>query len=402
MTKLIIFSKHFYPDNFKINVIAKELVKQGYDINVLTSNPHYNYKNSNRYKNNFFLNKKIWNGVKIFYLPVYKKKNFSFINIFLNYLSHFFSCLFYCHFLAKKKYDLIFVFGTSPIFQSIPAIYFSFLIKKPIILWIQDLWPESLKDTGYVKNRYILFVIKFFVKINYLLSDLLLVQSNNFKNKIKNDFKINKKIITHYNLSELKFQKFKKSNNKKTIVTYAGNFGNAQDFETLLRVLKFTEIKKNFNFKLIGIGKKFDYLKNYISKNKLNKNIHLYKYIKGEKLNRILFNSDALFLTLNRGEALDNTIPGKFQTYLSFGKPIISNSFGASKNIILNSGIGLSNNPGDYRKLYSNLIKLKKMSLSKKKKIYIKSKELYMKHFEINKNITNLVSIFNKIKKNDT
>ena len=76
MTKLIIFSKHFYPDNFKINVIAKELVKQGYDINVLTSNPHYNYKNSNRYKNNFFLNKKIWNGIKIFYLPVYKKKKF--------------------------------------------------------------------------------------------------------------------------------------------------------------------------------------------------------------------------------------------------------------------------------------------------------------------------------------
>ena len=38
------------------------------------------------------------------------------------------------------------------------------------------------------------------------------------------------------------------------------------------------------------------------------------------------------------------------------------------------------------------------MSLSKKKKIYIKSKEIYMKHFEINKNITNLVSIFNEIK----
>ncbi len=398
MTKLIIFSKHFYPDNFKINIIAKELAKKGYDINVITSNPQYHNKNSKKYKNNFLLNKKIWNGIKIFYLPVYKKKNFSFINIFLDYLSHIISCFFYCHFLAKKKFDLIFVFGTSPIFQSIPAIYFSFLIKKPIILWIQDLWPESLKDTGYIKNRYILFVLKFFVKINYLFSDLLLVQSNNFKNKIKKDFRIKKKIITHYNLSELKFQKFKKSNNKKTTVTYAGNFGNAQDFETLLRVLKFTEIKKNFNFKLIGIGKKFDYLKNYISKNKLNKNIHLHKYIKGEKLNKILFNSDALFLTLNRGEALDNTIPGKFQTYLSFGKPIISNSVGASKNIILNSGIGLANKPGDYKKLYSNLIKLKKMSLSKKKKIYIKSKEIYMKHFEINKNITNLVSIFNEIK----
>ena len=320
----------------------------------------------------------------------------------MNYLTHFISCFFYCYFLVKKKYDLIFVFGTSPIFQSIPAIYFSFLIKKPIILWIQDLWPESLKDTGYIKNKYILFILKFLVKINYLLSDLLLVQSNNFKKKIKKDFRINKKIITYYNLSELKFQKFKKCNNKKIIVTYSGNFGNAQDFETLLRVLKFAEIKKNFIFKLIGIGKKFNYLKNYISKNKLTENIHLYKYIKGKKLNKILFNSDALFLTLNRGEALDNTIPGKFQTYLSFGKPIISNSVGVSKNIILNSGIGLSNNPGDYRKLYSNLIKLKKMSLSKKKKIYKNSKDLYMKHFEIKKNITNLISIFNNTKKNDT
>ena len=185
MTKLIIFSKHFYPDNFKINIIAKELAKKGYDINVITSNPQYHNKNSKKYKNNFLLNKKIWNGIKIFfYLPVYKK-NFSFINIFLDYLSHIISCFFYCHFLAKKKFDLIFVFGTSPIFQSIPAIYFSFLIKKPIILWIQDLWPESLKDTGYIKNRYILFVLKFFVKINYLFSDLLLVQSNNFKIKLK-------------------------------------------------------------------------------------------------------------------------------------------------------------------------------------------------------------------------
>ena len=403
MTKIIIFSKHFYPDNFKINIIAKELVRRGYHVDVLTSNPSYNYKNTIKYKNNLSLHKRIWNRVNIFYLPVFRKKNYSFFNISLNYFTHLLSCFFYSHFLIKKKYELIFVFGTSPIFQSLPAVYLSFLIKKPVILWVQDLWPESLKDTGYIKNKYILSIIKLFVKINYLLTDLILVQSENFKKKIKKDFKLKKKIITYYNLSELKFQKFKRNKNKKIVITYAGNFGNAQDFQTLLKVLQFSEIKKNFYIKLIGSGKKYYSLKNYILKNKLNESIKIQKYISERKLSSILLKSDALYLTLNKGEALNSTIPGKFQTYLSFGKPIISNTIGASRDIIEKSKIGFSNHPGDYKTLYNNLIKLKKMSLTKKKNIYKRSHLLYKKHFELHQNVNNLENIFKKIlNKNDT
>ena len=198
MNKIIIFSKHFWPDNFKINILAKELVKRGHDITVLTSNNNYNNKINNNYKNNYFLNKKKWQGIKIYYLPIFRKKNYNWVNILINYLSHFISCFFYCHFFIKKKYDIVFVFGTSPIFQSFPAIYFSFLIRKPLILWVQDLWPESLKDTGYIKNKLLLSIVKFFVKINYILTDLILVQSEKFKVKIKKDFKLKKKILTYY------------------------------------------------------------------------------------------------------------------------------------------------------------------------------------------------------------
>ena len=193
MTKIIIFSKHFWPENFKINLIAKELVTKGYKVDVLTSNPNYIYKKNENYKNNFFLNKKKWNGVNIFYLPIYKRKNYNWLSIFFNYFSHFVSCFFYCHFFLKKKYDLVFVFGTSPIFQSLPAAYFSFLKRKPLILWVQDLWPDSLKDTGYIKNKFFLRILKYLVKLNYLLTDLILVQSNNFKLKIKKDFNLKKK-----------------------------------------------------------------------------------------------------------------------------------------------------------------------------------------------------------------
>ena len=83
MNKIIIFSKHFWPDNFKINIMAKELVKKGYEVSVITSVPNYNYKRSNSFKNNFFINKRKWNGINIYYLPVFRKKNFNWLSIFL-------------------------------------------------------------------------------------------------------------------------------------------------------------------------------------------------------------------------------------------------------------------------------------------------------------------------------
>ena len=53
--KILIFSKHFWPDNFKINIIAKELVNRGHKVTVLTSNSSYHISNNKKYKKNFFL-----------------------------------------------------------------------------------------------------------------------------------------------------------------------------------------------------------------------------------------------------------------------------------------------------------------------------------------------------------
>ena len=115
-----------------------------------------------------------------------------------------------------------------------------------------------------------------------------------------------------------------------------------------------------------------------------------------KKLYKILLNSDALFLTLNKGDALNNTIPGKFQTYLPFGKPLISNSIGAVNDIIRKTNIGYTNSPGDNRTLLQNLFKIKKMTLYEKKNIYKRSYLLYLKYFELQKNINNLNTIFKK------
>ena len=73
--KILIFSKHFWPENFKINIVAKELVERGHKVTVLTSNTKYYFLNKENFKKiGWFIYKKNWNGVHIYYLPVYKKK----------------------------------------------------------------------------------------------------------------------------------------------------------------------------------------------------------------------------------------------------------------------------------------------------------------------------------------
>jgi len=392
---ILIFSKHFWPENFKINIIAEELAKRKNEVDVITC--HSNYNNNSKlknYKKIFFIKKKKWKNVNIYYLPVYKKKNYNGINIFIEYFSFFISSFFFLFFFLRKKYNIIFVFGTSPILQALPVICYSKLKKIPLVLWVQDLWPESLRDTNYIKSSLILDFVKSFVRIIYSNSSLILVQSAAFIKNIKINFNIKNKVLVYYNPSENKFSKFKLNRNKKKIITYAGNFGNAQDFETIKLCLMDKTLNENILFYFIGSGKKISEFKDFILKNDLLYKVKIIDYLEPKFLHKYLLKSDAFFLTLKSGFALNLTIPGKFQTYISFGKPIIANCDGVTYELIKKNNLGFVNKPDDYLQLIKNLNKLSNLSIYNNKIIYKNMNHLYNKLFNNTVNINLLEKYF--------
>ena len=88
-------------------------------------------------------------------MPLIPRKNSSTLFLTLNYISFTISALLFSPIkLRRKQYDVIFVYGVSPIFQALPAILLGKLKKIPVALWIQDLWPESLKATNYIKSKF--------------------------------------------------------------------------------------------------------------------------------------------------------------------------------------------------------------------------------------------------------
>ena len=84
--------------------------------------------------------------------------------------------------------------------------FFSKLKRIPSIIWVQDLWPEVLEDTGYIKNKFILKIINKFVMFVYNKSDVIIAQSESFKSHIKNNYNLKKKYLHYISLQILNFK----------------------------------------------------------------------------------------------------------------------------------------------------------------------------------------------------
>ena len=158
---ILIFSQYFWPESFRINDVAKTLCEQGHQVEVITGKPNYpNGKISDGYKLlGYQLD--IHDDVVIHRIPLIPRGS-SRMWLALNYVSFVISGLLFSPWvLRSKKFDVIFVYGVSPILQAIPAIFLGWVKGIPVVLWVQDLWPESLSATGYIKNKTVIKLFRY-------------------------------------------------------------------------------------------------------------------------------------------------------------------------------------------------------------------------------------------------
>jgi len=397
---ILIFSQYFYPETFIINNISQELQKKT-NLYVVTSHPSYNIKKKLNY-NYSEIKKDNFGKIKIIRLPTYPRVKNSYFSIFLNYFTFIFNGIFYEKKLYQNiKFDLIFVYGTSPIFQAIPALWFAKKRKIKSVLWVQDLWPEILSDLKIINNFIILRFLKYFIDLIYSKFDLILVQSPYFKKYI--DSKILKeKIVTHFNPGKEKILKSIYKKNKSIKILFTGNIGKAQSFDTLVKTA--IKIKKNnlkIIFQIIGEGSMKQWLINMVSKYELNDFIKVKNHMHQKKLNKYLLSADVLLIMLKKGDALSSTIPAKFQTYLSFGKPLIISADGILSNLVKKNNLGYVSNAENSLKLYKLILTLAKTPNNKIKKIKDNCLRFFIKNFEKKKNCQKLFFIFKKLTNNN-
>ena len=354
--KVLIVTNHFYPEVFRVNDVAFDLATKGNEVTVITCIPNYPlghfFEGYGLFKNR----KEIIKGVTVLRVPVIPRGEGKGIRLFLNYLSYLITASVTTFFQSfTKKFDCILVHETSPVTVGIPAVIVKKIQKIPLYFWVLDLWPESLSAAGGIKNRYILAFFERIVKYLYSSSDKILMSSKGFEISIleKGDYK--SKLVYFPNWGEDVFsnpaqvtipqlpQGFK--------IMFAGNIGEAQDFESIMQAALLMKEDKDIKWILIGDGRKKEWVDSFVKKHNLHETVYILGRYPIDAMPALFKEADAMLITLKDEFIFNLTVPAKLQAYLAASKPVIAMLNGEGAEIIKESGCGYAVKSGDFKSL---------------------------------------------------
>jgi len=395
--KILVISQYFYPENFRINDLVFSLQKRGHQIEVLTGKPNYP-------KGDYFKGYS-WDGpkeeeiqsIKVHRANLILRKKGGGLRLFLNYFSFVFFGLFKILKL-KGDFEKVFIYAPSPITVGILGIVAAKKFKCKSYLWVHDLWPESVRVAGGIKSGIVLGLVNQMTKLIYRFTDLLLVQSPEFKNYILNQGVAENKIIYYPYYAEDFYKVVEKDKSylsqfpKGFNLLFAGNIGVAQSFDTIVNA--FEKLKEHdINLVVLGDGRDKSRIQEQIKEKGLTEKFHFLGSFPPERMSYYFSCADGLLITLKKADIFSFTIPGKLQSYLACGKPIIGALDGIGNKIISESNSGFASEAENHELLANNILKLYKLSKAEKEKLSNNALIYFNKNFAKEKLLIELEKI---------
>ena len=333
--KILVVCQYYHPEPFRIADICEAIVQRGHEVLVVTGTPNYpmgevypGYENEQRMD-------EVVNGVRVHRCATTPRKTGIF-NRIKNYFSYP---------IASKKYiktlddqfDVVFVNQLSPVMMAAAGIWYKKKYNKKLVLYCLDLWPESLCVGGIRKESIIYKVFKHISKQVYRAADQLLITSRSFRDYFKTMFCIADEKISYLpQYAETQFLNLEpKKQGEFFELLFAGNIGTAQSVETIIEAAKLLRDEK-VRFHIVGDGIELERLKKQADS---LTNIVFYGREPIEAMTKYYEMADAMLVTLTDDPVISLTLPGKVQTYMAAGKPIVG-AINGETEVILNEAQG--------------------------------------------------------------
>lgn len=364
----MIVSQVFWPENFRINDLATEWAARGHEVTVLTGLPNYPEgrvfpefrRDPARYA--------ALGGAEIVRVPLIPRGSRRF-TLVLNYFSFALSASIVGAWkLRGRSFDVIFVFQPSPVTVGLPAVVQRALKRAPVAFWVLDLWPETLHAVGAVRNEWILKAVGKLVSFIYKRCDLILAQSRSFIPSIAR-YHADANIVYFPSWAEGVFSDTAVRPAPEVpelvggfTVMFAGNIGEAQDFPTILQAAEYLKEHSHIRWVVVGDGRMGAWVKEEVARRGLTENVLLVGKYPLERMPSFYAHADALLVSLRDEPIFAMTIPGKLQSYLAAGIPIVGMLNGEGAEVIQRARAGVTCRAGDARGLADAVLSLSKLS----------------------------------------
>lgn len=406
--RILLLTQWFDPEpTFKGMVFARQLIQQGFDVEVLTGFPNYpGGKIYAGYKLKL-IQREFIDGVNITRVPLYPSHDHGAIGRIFNYISFAAAALFYGLFGAKRP-DVIYAYH-PPLTVGITAALIKFFRRVPIVYDIQDMWPDTLRATGMLSNDKALKVVSWVCDWVYRRFDQLVVLSPGFKRLLVERGVPESKIEIIYNwcAEDMLFSTSIKSPinfpaSNKFRVLFAGNMGKAQALPAVIEAAKLVqEQTANVVFVFLGGGLEVDSLKKLASDKSLS-NVIFLPPVTMTDVGLYLAEADVLLVHLKDDPLFSITIPSKTQAYMAAGKPIIMAVNGDAAELIKNSHCGYAveaENPSSIAQAVLNLLQA---STVERRLMAENGKHFYYEQLSVNVGSKKFGEIFTQLANSNT
>ena len=334
--KVLVVCQLYYPENVVVTKIAEQMVRDGFEVDVLTGKPNYGYG----YILPEYINvsEENLNGVNVHRVNLKARKK-SRISIIFNYLSFWRNSKKWVR-KCKGHYDVVYTMSISPVTMCSAGNLYKKKHNVKHIIHCVDLWPESVLVTHAVKKNSLMYKVlyKWSRKI-YARADEILIGSPSYSNYFSEILKlpidnihyvpqcalIENSDIIPYNYGE------------GVHILYCGNLGLIQLIPLICKSMVLLK-DKDVYFHVIGMGPMSDYLVDDIKKSGLEGKVIYHGPIPARLSSAYFKSADAIYVSLSREGVVGKTIPNKVMMSMAFSKPIIGVLQGDGRKVLQEAG----------------------------------------------------------------
>lgn len=357
--KILVICQYYKPEPFRISDICEEMVRRGHEVQVVTGYPNYPegilYDGYGKGKHI----DEVINGVKVhrcFTVP----RETGTVKRLMNYYSYAVSSTGYvlskkCVASDGKPFDVVYCNQLSPVMMADAAIAYKKKYKVPAVMYCLDLWPESLIAGGIARESKIYKYFHYVSKKIYRQMDKILITSRLFSDYLRDEFNIKKEKIEHLpQYAEGIFEQIPPRDEDGVFnFMFAGNIGAVQSVETVIKAAEMLK-EEPVKFHIVGGGTDLERLQE-IAKDL--DNVVFYGRRPLEEMPEFYAKADAMLVTLAADPILSLTLPGKVQSYMAVGKPIIGAIDGETRVVVETAQCGFCGKAESVDELVENVKK---------------------------------------------
>jgi glycosyltransferase involved in cell wall biosynthesis len=386
---------HPEPNIVKGSAFVRALEEAGHEVTVVTALPNYP---AGRIYPGYKLRPiqtELLDGVRVVRLPIYANHGSSAIGRSLNFLSFFVAVLLYC-LVRRRSYDAAYVYH-PPITVGLAAALAGLFRPLPMVLDVQDLWPDTIAAAGMRGCRTLALLLGPICGFVYRRSSAVVAQSAGMRRALIERGVPADKVTTIGNwadVGEVKPPPAAGSDRSRPFtIIYAGNLGRAQALHTLVDAAGIVERTRG-DVRILVYGDGVDSARlRARAKAAGVGNLSIEDARPKDEIVGILAGADALLIHLADQRLFEVTIPSKCQFYLALGRPIVAGVAGEAAELLNQSGSALVVEPCNPGALAAAFTAMADLPAAERERMASSGRRFYEENFAFERGVGRILSL---------